>query len=54
MYIRFSSLLPAIHAASCHHQVAQANASSPVDSDDQFEYRHVILPKQMLKLLPKA
>jgi hypothetical protein len=24
-----------------------------VDSDDKFEYRHVILPKQMLKLLPK-
>ena len=23
------------------------------DSDDNFEYRHVILPKQMLKLIPK-
>nr|ODN90534.1 cyclin-dependent kinase regulatory subunit CKS1 [Cryptococcus depauperatus CBS 7841] len=22
-------------------------------SDDKFEYRHVILPKQMLKLIPK-
>ncbi|TYJ59067.1 cyclin-dependent kinase regulatory subunit [Cryptococcus floricola] len=22
-------------------------------SDDRFEYRHVILPKQMLKLIPK-
>jgi hypothetical protein len=24
------------------------------DSDDRFEYRHVILPKQMLKLIPKS
>jgi hypothetical protein len=23
------------------------------DSDNNFEYRHVILPKQMLKLIPK-
>ncbi|WWD21261.1 hypothetical protein CI109_105745 [Kwoniella shandongensis] len=23
-------------------------------SDDRFEYRHVILPKQMLKLIPKS
>ncbi|ORY28811.1 regulatory subunit of cyclin-dependent kinase [Naematelia encephala] len=23
-------------------------------SDDNFEYRHVILPKQMLKLIPKS
>jgi hypothetical protein len=23
------------------------------DCDDEFEYRHVILPKQMLKMLPK-
>lgn len=23
------------------------------DNDDHFEYRHVILPKQMLKLIPK-
>lgn len=24
------------------------------DSDDRYEYRHVILPKQMLKLIPKS
>jgi hypothetical protein len=23
------------------------------DADSQYEYRHVILPKQMLKMLPK-
>lgn len=32
---------------------ASGNAPSIIDSDDRFEYRHVILPKQMLKLIPK-
>ncbi|KIR26635.1 cyclin-dependent kinase regulatory subunit [Cryptococcus deuterogattii 99/473] len=33
--------------------LASGNAPSIIDSDDRFEYRHVILPKQMLKLIPK-
>ncbi|ODN76900.1 cyclin-dependent kinase regulatory subunit, variant [Cryptococcus amylolentus CBS 6039] len=34
----------------CLHRKAHLR---PLDSDDRFEYRHVILPKQMLKLIPK-
>ncbi len=32
---------------------ASPSRLAPADSDDNFEYRHVILPKPMLKLIPK-
>jgi len=37
--------------AEASHGVLKADWK---DSDDRFEYRHVILPKQMLKLIPKS
>ncbi|GHJ89217.1 hypothetical protein NliqN6_5619 [Naganishia liquefaciens] len=37
-----------------YEELAERISYSDKYSDSQFEYRHVILPKQMLKLLPKT
>ena len=46
------SALPQIGAHLCDES-DQADAGTYRYSDDNYEYRHVQLPKQMLKAIPK-
>jgi len=56
---KLDEFIEAIHYSAryvCLHSVARR--SSPANqmhrySDEQYEYRHVQLPKQMLKVIPK-
>ncbi|RSH94988.1 Cyclin-dependent kinases regulatory subunit (Cell division control protein cks1) [Saitozyma podzolica] len=46
--------MPQPAKASTLEELADRIIYSDRYSDDKFEYRHVILPKQMLKLIPKS
>ncbi|ORX39380.1 regulatory subunit of cyclin-dependent kinase [Kockovaella imperatae] len=46
--------MPQGKQASTLEELSERIIYSDRYSDDNFEYRHVILPKQMLKLIPKS
>ncbi|EIW67102.1 hypothetical protein TREMEDRAFT_34217 [Tremella mesenterica DSM 1558] len=46
--------MPPANKATTLEELAERIIYSDRYSDDKFEYRHVILPKQMLKLIPRS